>query len=506
MLDYSIMESVGVRAAKATKWSLLTQVISKLISPVTTLILAHILAPKVFGIIALVTMVTSFADMFSDAGFQKYLIQHEYDSERHYHLSCDVAFWTNMVVSFVLWCGITLMRDSLASLLGDPTIGMAIAVACASLPLTSATSVQTAVYQRRFDFKTLFYSRVGSSLLILIVSVPLALMGLGYWSMIIGTIVSNLLLAIWLTVCSTWKPSCRYSFEELRAMLSFSIWTLVEQFSIWITNWVGAFILGSMMNAYYLGLYNTSVSLVNAIIAIITGAINPVIFATLSRFQNDLSKFRDSFFYVQKCLAITVVPVAVAIFLFSDMLVNLYLGSQWLEAATFLGMYALASSLVVVFGHVCSNAYRSIGKPVYSLISQIVFLFFLVPSYIIGAKEGFALFSIIVPAARLLGCFVAHFAICKFLMQLSPMRMMTNLRWIYAFVLVIGIPNYMLINVFELGYIVQTILIIMDIVAYVFLCNSVNDTRELMYDLLNRMGMGKIVQILERQKFAFGKR
>lgn len=257
--------------------------------------LAHILAPEVFGIIALVTMVTSFADMFSDAGFQKYLIQHEYDSERHYHLSCDVAFWTNMAVSFILWGAIILVRNPLASMLGDPTIGLAIVVACASLPLTSATSVQTAVYQRRFDFKTLFYSRVGSSLLILVVSVPLAIAGIGYWSMIIGTISSNLLLAVWLTICSTWKPSFRYSFSELKAMLSFSVWTLVEQFSIWITNWIGAFILGSMMSTYYLGLYNTSVSLVNAIVAIITGAVNPIIFATLSRFQNDLPKFKNPF-------------------------------------------------------------------------------------------------------------------------------------------------------------------------------------------------------------------
>lgn len=504
-MNSPMVDSVGSKAARATKWSFLTQVISKLISPVTTLVLAHILAPEVFGIIALVTMVTSFADMFSDAGFQKYLIQHEYDSERHYHLSCDVAFWTNMAVSFILWGAIILVRNPLASMLGDPTIGLAIVVACASLPLTSATSVQTAVYQRRFDFKTLFYSRVGSSLLILVVSVPLAIAGIGYWSMIIGTISSNLLLAVWLTICSTWKPSFRYSFSELKAMLSFSVWTLVEQFSIWITNWIGAFILGSMMSTYYLGLYNTSVSLVNAIVAIITGAVNPIIFATLSRFQNDLPKFKKSFFYVQKCLAITVVPVAVAIFLFSDMLVDLYLGSQWLEAATFLGLYALASSLVVVFGHVCSNAYRSAGKPAYSLISQIIFLAFLVPSYIIGAKEGFTVFSLIVPAARLLGCLTSHLVICKFLMQLSPMQMITNLRWVYLFALIIGVPNYILIDMCDINYIAQALLLIVDIASYVILCNSINDTRSLMYDLLERMGMGKISAILSKQKFMIGK-
>ena len=133
----------------------------------------------------------------------------------------------------------------------------------------------------------LFLSLALSSLLILLISVPMAFAGFGYWSMISGTIASNLLLAIWLTACSEWKPRLHYGWLELKAMFSFSVWTLVEQLSIWLTSWIGTFILGSMMNTYYLGLYNTSTSLVNAVVAIIAGAVNPVVFATLSRFQND---------------------------------------------------------------------------------------------------------------------------------------------------------------------------------------------------------------------------
>ena len=480
---------IAQKAVKATKWSLVTQVTSKLITPITTLVLAHLLAPEVFGVVALVTMVTSFADLFADAGFQKYLIQHEYESKSHYRLSCDVAFWTNTIISFLLWGVIALSSDWLAVALGDASIGPAIVVACASLPLSSAVSVQTAVYQRAFDFKTLFYSRVGSSLLILLVSVALALLNWGYWSMIAGTVASNLFLAVWLTAKSEWKPSLRYSIAELKSMLSFSAWTLVEQLSIWLTNWIGAFILGAFMNAYYLGLYNTSVTLINSVVAIVTGAVNPIVFASLSRMQDNRDRFDSAFYSMQKYLGIAVVPIAVALFVYSDAVVGLYLGNQWLEASLFLGLYSLTSAFVVVFGHICSDAYRAMGRPKYSLIAQIGFLVFLIPGLLVGANYGFDVLSVSVPIARLAGCLVTHFLICKLLMRLSPLRMLWNMRWVYLAAIIVGGLSYAAVNTLGLGYWAQCGMFFVSVAGYLGLCFAFKDTRSTLVDLLKKFGI-----------------
>ena len=69
------------KVVNATKWSTITEIAAKLISPVTNMILARILAPEAFGVVATVTMIISFADMFTDSGFQKYLVQHEFKDE-----------------------------------------------------------------------------------------------------------------------------------------------------------------------------------------------------------------------------------------------------------------------------------------------------------------------------------------------------------------------------------------------------------------------------------------
>ena len=497
--------SLGERTVGAAKWSMVTQLASKLISPVTTIVLARILAPEAIGVVSLVTMVTSFADLFSDAGFQKYLIQHDFDSNEDYRLCADVAFWTNLVISLLLWLGIALFREQVASLVGNASIGLAITIASGSLPLTAAVSVQTAVYQRSLDFKTLFYSRVGSSLLILFVSAPLALAGFGYWSMIAGTLSSNLFLAVWLTSRSEWKPRVRYSFSSLRAMFSFSWWTLLESFSIWLTSWVGTFILGNVLSGRYLGFYNTSTSLVNSVVGIAASAVNPVIFSSLSRIQNDRSRFDAAFYSMQKVLGIFVVPIAAALFVFRDLAVEVLLGSAWEETSTFFGLYGLASALVVVFCHTASNAYRALGLPRLSMVAQLGFLIILAPSLYLGARSGYEIFSVVVPLVRVVGFVSVHFLICHYFARLSPLRMLANLRWVYLATIVIAIPASLALGCFGGNVAWQITLLVLCCTAYGALLFAIKDLRLTLVWLLDRFGFmsflpKRVANLMERHR------
>lgn len=87
------------KIASAAKWSSITEIIAKIMVPLMNMILARILAPEAFGVIATITMIISFAEMFTDAGFQKYLVQHEFKSEKNKHDNANVAFWTNFIIS-----------------------------------------------------------------------------------------------------------------------------------------------------------------------------------------------------------------------------------------------------------------------------------------------------------------------------------------------------------------------------------------------------------------------
>ena len=320
-------DNISKKINNSLKWSSITEIIAKLIQPITNMILARILVPEAFGVVATITMIISFADMFTDAGFQKYIIQHEFKNKREKELSTNVAFWTNLFISVLMWILIIIYSNDIAKIVGNPGLEHVISIACMQLPLTSFSSIQMAVYRRSFDFKTLFFVRIVSICIPFIVTIPLALLGYSYWSLIIGTICGTLSNAIILTLKSVWKPKFEYSFIVLKEMLSFSLWSLVEAISIWLTTWIDTFIIGSVLTSYYLGLYKTSLSTINSIFMIITGATTPILFSALCRVQNDDDKFNRVLFNMQKNVAYLVIPMSVGIFIFSDVVVKILLGS-----------------------------------------------------------------------------------------------------------------------------------------------------------------------------------
>lgn len=381
--------TINKKIGTATKWSSITEVMAKLVSPITSMVLARLLTPEMFGVVATVNIIISFTDMFTDAGFQKYLIQHEFISDKEKNDSTTVAFWTNLVISLVLWTCIIVFRNQLSILVGNPGKGMVIAIACAALPMTSFSSIQMALYKRDFDFKTLFYARIVGILIPLVVTIPLAFILRNYWALILGELARQLANAIVLTVRSSWKPSFYYSFATLKTMFAFSMWTLFEQLSIWLTNYIGTFIVGIYLSSYYVGLYKTSMTTVNQFTTLITTATTPVLFSALSRSQNNKEQFRTLFFQFQQIVGILIIPMSVGLFLYRDFVTSVLLGFQWTEASMFIGLWGLTSCLGILLNNFASETYRALGKPKISLLVQVIHLFFLVPALIISARVGF---------------------------------------------------------------------------------------------------------------------
>lgn len=382
-------ETINQKVINATKWSTITEVLAKLIVPITNLILARILAPEAFGILATVTMVTSFADMLTDAGFQKYLIQHEFSSKNDLHRSANVAFITNFSISFVAWIFIIIFRNPIASFLGNDGLGLAIAISSMQIPITALSSIQMALYKRTFDFKTLFYRRIISVLIPFLVTIPLALIGMDYWSLIIGTLAGQIVNSIILTVKSQWKPKLFFKFNILKSMFSFSIWTLIDSIVIWLCSYIDIFIIGNIFNSYYLGLYNNSINIVNAIMNVVTSSIMPVLLSGLSRYQNDERGYNDLLFKTQKLMSYLLIPMGVGIFLYQDLITSILLGNNWKEASSIIGIASLLVPFLILLSNCISTCYVSKGKPKLSIIAQLLYLVPLIPLAIYLANMGF---------------------------------------------------------------------------------------------------------------------
>lgn len=412
----------------ATLWSSVTEVMSKLISPIVNMILARLLVPEQFGIIATINMVISFAEVFTDAGFQKYIVQHEFESEEDLEKSTNVAFWTNLMFS-ALACGIIFVfRHNIAQMVGNAELGNAISLGSIAILIAAFSSIQFARYKRDFDFKTLFFVRIGTSIIPLIITVPLAIILRDYRALLIGTLSTQIFSAVVLTWKSKWKPKFFYDVGLLKKMFSFTFWTLIESISIWFTSYIDVFVVGNILSSNYLGIYKTAITTVNSYMSIVAAAITPVLFSALSRCQNKEDEFKKTYFYFQKMAAMLIVPMGVGIWVFRDFVTDILLGSQWKEASMLVGLWGITSSFAIVFSTFSSEAFRSKGQPKVSMLLQCIHLIFLIPTLLISSHYGFEILCIarsfirlqIICTAVVTLCILYKFKFADFVKNIGP--------------------------------------------------------------------------------------
>lgn len=419
-------DNLNSKIVNASKWLTITEVMAKLIAPISSMVLARVLTPEAFGVVATIMMIISFAEIFTDAGFQRYLIQYEFESDEEKSNTANVAFWTNLGMSLFLWLIIGIFSDKLAIWVGNPGLGNVITISCISIPLAAFSSIQKALYERSFDFKTLFYARLVGVLIPLFVTIPLALWLRSYWALVIGTIAVHFSNAVILTLKSNWRPRFFYNVNYLKKMFSFCSWTVLDTILVWATGYIDIFLIGVMLNEYYLGLYKTSIATVGQIVTVITSSVLPVLMPSLSRVQNDFSEMRALLLKFQKYMAIVLLPLGVGIFMFSDLITAILLGDQWKEASSFIGLWGLMEVVTIIFARFCSAIYPSVGKPMFSVFVQILHLVVLIPIVYISVQYGFIALYWARSLVRLEGVLV-NLIFAYMLIKISPLKMFINI-------------------------------------------------------------------------------
>lgn len=389
------------KISTATRWSFLTQLLSKLLTPITNMILARILVPDVFGVIATITMITSFADLLTESGFQQYLIQKDFQNEEKIKECANIAFFINFCISSFLLILIFFNRFFLAKTFGDVSIASAIFVASLQLLITSVSSVQMTLFKRNLDFKPIFYSQTLSALVPLLITVPLAFFGFGYWSVIIGNLIGTILKAILLSFLSKYNLKFYFAYNEFKDMFSFSFFALLESLSSWLVNWSDTFFIGTLFSAYYLGLYKNSISMVNSLIAIITSAFLPILYSVLSRYQNDRKKYNYFLTDFHRFMAYMILPIGIGVLLFNEFCTVLLFGYKWIEASFVVGYWEFSTIIRTLFFSIFMEAFRSIGKPSICLDLQIFDFMIMFLIFILFGNVSFHNFVILRCLSRL---------------------------------------------------------------------------------------------------------
>lgn len=400
------MEASSKSIVKATKWSVLGEIVAKLAAPISSMILARILVPSAYGVIASVSMVLTFCELFADAGFNKYIVQHETKDDDELNKIIDIAFWTNLVLTLIIWMVIAIFSTPIASLVGCAGMELAVIVSCANLPLHGFSSIQSAKLKRDMDFKTIFFLRMVTLAVPFVVTIPVALLTRNYWALIIGTIASNVIHVLAMTIRLKWKIRFYFSFSKLKEMFSFSMWSMLESFLVWLINWGDVFIVTQLLTQEYLGIYKTSMNMVGQITGIISASVGPVLLSALSKVQNDDEKFRALFYRFSATAGLILIPMGVGMFIYRDLMCSVSLGDAWMEGATLMGIWGLINCIAILFNSFNGSILISKGKPKISVIIQIVQIAFILPTVYVTAQMDFEVLSYARALVRIIGMIV----------------------------------------------------------------------------------------------------
>lgn len=341
----------------AVKWAYTANWGEKAFSSFFTFILAALLGPRDFGVVALAMIYIAFIQMFLNQGLVAALIQKK--ELRREHL--DSVFWVNILLGLGLAVVSVVLSRWWAELNHVSQLSKVISCLSLCIPIEALAIVQMAILQRELDFKSLSLRANLSVLVGGIVGVSMAYVGYGVWALVGQQIVrdSTALLLLWKQ--SHWRPAARFSWKSLRELLRFSGSNFLAQLGTFADLQSGAILLGALFGPVAVGLYRLAERLVSAVQAIATSSIQAVSLPEFSRVQDQPEELKKSVLTCVRMCAVATLPAMAGLLAVSSTLVAV-LGDKWSPASDVLKILSVLG-MVSVFTIFTGPLLQALSRP-----------------------------------------------------------------------------------------------------------------------------------------------
>jgi O-antigen/teichoic acid export membrane protein len=432
---------MGNSIIKASFWSILTEIIAKVVTPISFLILTRILSPEDFGIVAIATTLLGFIYVITDMGISKIIIQESGD-ENYLSKIYNAGFWFNALLGLFLTLLIVVFSVRLAFFFGEPKSASVICAMGIQVVFYSLSAVQNAKKIKSLEFKFLFYLRLITTGIPVAISIPIAFMGGGYWAIVWGQVFASFFSTIALWLSSKWRPSFIIDFGVLKNIISRSIWNTIDQVFMWIPIGLDTFLISKYLSQKDLGFYTTSRTLFTSAIALSLGAVIPVLYSAFSRIKDNEVLFIKSIYFAQKIVFSVAAFLGVFVFIFSDLIEKIFFRGKWLGISSILSYIFLIMGLEYFYS-VFAEALRSKGCFKKLAINTIVSVTLTIPVLFISVKYGILFYVI----ARTGSLFLRHplvFYYSKKELGIPFVKCVRNNIYVYPCVIVLLITNLFL--------------------------------------------------------------
>jgi O-antigen/teichoic acid export membrane protein len=373
------------RTFSAGRWTAASALLRALLQIVQAVVLARLLTPADFGLMAIVTALLVVIGLFADFGISRALIYFE-------HVPDEVRsslFWLNLAFALALSLVLAALAPVLAALYGMPALAPAVLAASPVFVLTAAGQQFCVLAEKELRFAPLAVNEVAAAVLGFVAALVLAWQGAGVYALIGGSLVAAAALSVlaWLRLAEGRRPRFHLRLDEVRPHLRYGAGLVGENIASTLLRQADVFVGGLFAAPAALGVFALPRDLSLKVAAMVNPVLTRVGFPVMARLQNDVAALKSAYLHVLRMTASVNFPVYVALAVFADELVALLLGPQWLEAAYYLRLFALWG-LVRATGNPVGSLLYATGQVRRALLWNVALLALLVPLYALAVARG----------------------------------------------------------------------------------------------------------------------
>jgi O-antigen/teichoic acid export membrane protein len=353
------------------------------LSLASTVILARLLSPRDFGLVAMVTTVTGFLLVFKDAGLSIATVQREGIT----HAQVSNLFWINIGISFLSSLVVAASAPLIARFYHDDRLVRITLFLSTTFLLSGSTIQHQALLKRQMRFKALALIEISSMAVGIVVGIGLALLRYRYWSLV-GSALSMEATGLLLTwSVSQWRPGLPSRRSGVRPLLGFGAHMTLGSLIVYLARGMDNLLIGRFFGPASLGLYSRASALLMRPIEQFLGPVNAVFVPALSRLQSQPERYRSTFLRLYESIALTGFLFTGLFLALSRPLTLVLLGHKWENAAAIFGGFTIAALSVPLAG-ASTWLFTSQGRGRDMLTAGSINAFVTVLSFVVGLPFG----------------------------------------------------------------------------------------------------------------------
>lgn len=348
--------SLKLKTARTLKWNTIDRLSTQLIYAAIGIVLANILPKEDFGLVGVILVFQAFAILFVDSGFGSALLQLKDPTQRDY----STVFWFNLVVSLGVYAILWICAPLIAGIFHEERLVSLSRVMFLTFILTALGIVQTNRLMKRMDVRQIALANIVGLLLSGAVGIWMAVAGSGVWALVAQSVMLSGIKSLWLWITARWRPTGWIQRESLHRIWRVGLGVFSTQFLNTLCLNIYPFIIGARFDMVSLGVYTQADKWSKMGSASLSQILTATFVPLLSRWQDDMPRFREAMGKVNRLTAFIVFPIMGALILVATPLFHVFFGTKWDEAIPLFQLLT-ARGIFIVYIQLAANYLLSLG-------------------------------------------------------------------------------------------------------------------------------------------------